>query len=405
MTWTPTREAGLARLHAFLPNAGSTYGRLRNHDFGPADRHNVSLLSPWLRHRLVLESEVLDAVLQRFAPGTAEKFIQELYWRAYWKGWLEQHPAVWHDYRAELQRDLERCGSDDDLALRCRAAVAGDTGIEPFDLWLRELQDSGYLHNHARMWFASIWIFTLQLPWTLGADLFLRHLLDGDPASNTLSWRWVAGLHTRGKHYVARPDNVVRYAARRLSAAGAPGLERLDTGAGPLQEPAPPVSISPDWPASQPSLSGRIGLLLGEDDLHLEVPASPMAVAALPPAPRSPLPCGAAPLAFTRGALADAALRAGERFDLERPGQMLDAVEEVADWARDAELDTVLMAYAPVGPGSEHRDAAAGGLARAGVRLVSFMRPFDRDAWPHAGRGYFRLKKRIPELIAGAARR
>jgi deoxyribodipyrimidine photo-lyase len=66
---------------------------------------------------------------------------------------------------------------------------------------VQELVETGYLHNHARMWFASIWIFTLRLPWELGADFFLRHLLDGDAASNTLSWRWVAGLHTKGKHY------------------------------------------------------------------------------------------------------------------------------------------------------------------------------------------------------------
>lgn len=57
------------------------------------------------------------------------------------------------------------------------------------------------------LWFASVWIFTLRPPWELGADLFMRQLLDGDPASNTLSWRWVAGMHTRGKHYLARRDN------------------------------------------------------------------------------------------------------------------------------------------------------------------------------------------------------
>ena len=78
-------------------------------------------------------------------------------------------------------------------------AVTGSTGIDGFDDWARELTHTGWLHNHARMWFAFIWIFTLELPWALGADFFLRHLVDGDPASNTLSWRWVAGLYTRAK--------------------------------------------------------------------------------------------------------------------------------------------------------------------------------------------------------------
>ena len=98
-----------------------------------------------------------------------------------------------------------------------RAAIDGETGIECFDAWSAELCETGYLHNHARMWFASIWIFTLKLPWRLGADFFYRHLLDGDAASNTLSWRWVAGLHTRGKPYAARADNIATYSGGRFT--------------------------------------------------------------------------------------------------------------------------------------------------------------------------------------------
>lgn len=400
MSWTPTRAAGLARLEAFVPHAGSTYQRLRNHDFGPDDRHNVSLLSPWLRHRLVLETEVLDAVLACFAPSTAQKFIEEVYWRTYWKGWLERHPDAWFDYRSALDADLIRMSHDDDLALRYQAAVTGETGIEPFDVWLHELADGGYLHNHARMWFASIWIFTLELPWSLGADLFLRHLLDGDPASNTLSWRSVAGLHTPGKHYLARPDNVARYAARRLSGAGAPGLERLNTAAEPREETATPRRVVPDWPASEPALSGRVGLLLGDDDLHLDVPGSPVAVATLPPAARSPLNTAALPLAFSRGALDDAAARARTAFELGEPASPLERAAAVAPWARDAGLDQVLMAYAPVGPGADAQVAASRALAGQGIELVTFLRSHDAAAWPHADRGYFRLKKRIPALLA-----
>ncbi len=85
------------------------------------------------------------------------------------------------------------------MRARWEQATTGRTGLACFDAWARELLDVGYLHNPARMWFASLWIFTLELPWALGADFFLRHLLDGDPASNTLSWRWVGGLQTPGK--------------------------------------------------------------------------------------------------------------------------------------------------------------------------------------------------------------
>ena len=93
--------------------------------------------------------------------------------------------------------------------------INGKTEIECFNDWVNELKDKGYLHNHARMWFASIWIFTLKLPWQLGADFFLKHLLDGDVASNTLSWRWVAGLHTKGKHYVAASWNINKFSAKK----------------------------------------------------------------------------------------------------------------------------------------------------------------------------------------------
>ena len=116
-----------------------------------------------------------------------------------------------------LEGDLTVLEKDKRLRAGYLAAIDGETGIECFDAWSAELRETGYLHNHARMWFASIWIFTLKLPWRLGADFFYRHLLDGDAASNTLSWRWVAGLHTRGKPYAARADNIATYSEGRFT--------------------------------------------------------------------------------------------------------------------------------------------------------------------------------------------
>jgi deoxyribodipyrimidine photo-lyase len=120
--------------------------------------------------------------------------------------WLELRPSVWQRFVDERDRQRESFPN----ARAIVAAETGMTGIEGFDDWARELVDTGYMHNHARMWFASIWIFTLRLPWALGADFFLRHLLDADAASNTLSWRWVAGLQTIGKTYLATSENIVR---------------------------------------------------------------------------------------------------------------------------------------------------------------------------------------------------
>ena len=90
-------------------------------------------------------------------------------------------------------------------------AIEGRTELTFFNDWVDEIKKNGYLHNHVRMWFASIWIFTLNLPWQLGANFFMEHLLDGDPASNTLSWRWVAGIQTKGKNYLARKSNITKY--------------------------------------------------------------------------------------------------------------------------------------------------------------------------------------------------
>ncbi|MFM8676122.1 MAG: FAD-binding domain-containing protein, partial [Burkholderiaceae bacterium] len=202
-TQKATREEGQTLLNAFIPSMGSHYERSRNVDLGPGEHRSVSQLSPYVRRRLVLESEVIQAALNTHGPVVSEKFIQEVFWRSYFKGWLELRPTVWNQYRCGLAEDLSALETN--LALRARVAAAesGRTGLECFDAWVNELVTTGYLHNHARMWFASIWIFTLKLPWRIGADFFYRYLLDGDAASNTLSWRWVAGLHTRGKAYSA----------------------------------------------------------------------------------------------------------------------------------------------------------------------------------------------------------
>jgi hypothetical protein len=110
--------------------------------------------------------------------------------------------------------DLKQLEKQKDSA-EYQQAISGKTSIECFNDWASELIKYNYLHNHARMWFASIWIFTLKLPWQLGADFFLKHLLDGDAASNTLSWRWVAGLQTKGKNYLATKFNINTFSAKK----------------------------------------------------------------------------------------------------------------------------------------------------------------------------------------------
>lgn len=392
----PTRAAGLEALHDFVPRAGADYRRDRNHDLGPS-RSNVSGLSPYVRHRLVTEEEVVDAVLERHSLHAAEKFVQEVFWRTYWKGWLEQRPEVWRRSRHEV-RDLLA----GDPPVGYEDAVAGRTGIDAMDAWARELVETGYLHNHVRMWFASIWVFTLGLPWQLGADFFLRHLLDGDAASNTLSWRWVAGLQTRGKTYLATTENIARYTEGRFAPRG------LATTARPLdEEPFPPATpIAPEDVVGE--VGSRVGLLLHEEDLE---PAS-LLTALGPAAPtlrsaavfadagaRSPAPVSPLVEAFTTGAVADAAARTADAAGL--PAVTLGAADAsaVVDWARSAALDTVLVPYAPVGPVRERLDVLRSALAAEGVGLVTVRRPWDSRAWPFASRGFFPFKERIPRLV------
>ncbi|MFL2895791.1 MAG: FAD-binding domain-containing protein [Candidatus Pelagibacter sp.] len=138
--------------------------------------------------------------------------MQEVLWRTYWKGWLELRPNVWSDYLIDLRNIKEKYKDDKNY----QNAMEGNTNIDCFNEWVNELKNNNYLHNHTRMWFASIWIFTLNLPWQLGAEFFMQHLFDGDAASNTLGWRWVAGVQTQGKHYLASEWNIKKFTNNRF---------------------------------------------------------------------------------------------------------------------------------------------------------------------------------------------
>lgn len=222
----PNRAAALRRYEEFLPLL-PRYARERSIIF--PDRLSVSRMSAYVRYRLIRESELVHKALDHYAYDDVSKFLDEVCWRTYWKGYLEYHSAIWTVYRNRL-RELEETMPEIQRE-RLQQARDGVTGIECFDVWVRELTETGWLHNHVRMWFASIWIFTLRLPWELGASFFLQHLLDGDPASNTLSWRWVAGLHTPGKHYLARAENISRCTLGAFNPQG-----ELNERAAPLLE-------------------------------------------------------------------------------------------------------------------------------------------------------------------------
>ena len=212
MLFEASRAKAIEKLNHFVENNLSEYSKLRNFDFGSENRSNVSCLSPYITHGIISEKEIINKSLNKFSFAKNEKFIQEVLWRTYWKGWLELRPNVWDDYLIELKKIKEELKDNKEYL----NAIEGKTNIECFNVWVNELKENNYLHNHTRMWFSSIWIFTLDLPWQLGAEFFMQHLYDGDAASNTLGWRWVAGIQTQGKHYLASEWNIKKFTNNRF---------------------------------------------------------------------------------------------------------------------------------------------------------------------------------------------
>jgi deoxyribodipyrimidine photo-lyase len=389
-----TRAAALAQLADFVPRA-ALYARDRNH---VAPGHPaVSRLSPAIRHRLITEDEAAAAVLAVHSPGRVEKFVQEVYWRRYWKSWLSLRPEVWRDYLAALH-------SLPDLPA-VRRVEAGESGNAVIDHFARELVATGYLHNHARMWFAAWWVHEARLPWQAGADFFFRHLLDGDPASNTLSWRWVAGLQTPGKTYLARRSNLEKYLAPELLAALAEGLPDFEQPQSNLpQIPARVPITRPDLSAAEPDPAATIGLWIHEEDLAPET--SPLAehhFAALfvgdDPAVRDRFDFPAAKRAWLDAALTDAANRAGRHWQapLTRT-EGNDLVSSLLAWAQAAGLAQVVTLRPEVGPLDDALPGITAALAGAGIRLAFVDRPQDLALRPLATAGFFQFRERMLKI-------
>ena len=401
--WTPTRAEGEKIMAAFTPRMGRRYANGRNTDHGPGAHkpggHGaVSVLSPFVRRRLVTEQELVATALAAHGPEDAEKFIQEVIWRGYFKGWLERRPQVWDSYRAGLEADLTALDRDRRLRRDVDRAMNGQAGLECFDAWATELVDTGYLHNHARMWFASIWIFTLGLPWRLGADFFYRHLLDGDAASNTLGWRWVAGLHTRGKPYPADAQNIATFTAGRFTprrtdlAEVTQGLEAT--------EPDGLPSVLPLRAIMPPQPDRPTALLITDEDCRVEdfdlAALDIRSVATLAASHlRSPLPVSDLVARFEADALADAAMRVGASPVVLQAADPADLAKRAASVG----ATQIATPYITRGPLRDWLDQAAPSLAKQGITFCEWRRDWDSAIWPHATAGFFKVKQNIPRIL------
>lgn len=396
-----SKAEAIRRLYEFIEGGLPDYAARRNFDFGPDKRQNVSNLSPYLRCRLITEQEVLQNALGRFPFSKIEKFVQEVFWRTYWKGWLEMRPGVWSNWLTQIEKDRQAVLGSSGWRFAWQQAIDGKTGIDCFDHWVQELKETNTLHNHSRMWFASIWIFTLRLPWSLGALFFWEHLLDGDPASNTLSWRWVAGLQTRGKHYVARASNISRFTDGRFFPQG-----QLNEEPDPLQWDNPPQPNTLEFGSDHPLIQNKWILYLHEEDLSPdslpEIKKCPPAViVAKKPSLEERLPVSSSVEAFRNDALQSTLERLSSAFSEAGPVPTvwLEEFPTKSFWQdlqKQSGAKRIVSLYCPVGETKIEVDRVR---QNCPLQWSHFQRSYDSSAWPYATKGFFRFKHAIPKLI------
>jgi deoxyribodipyrimidine photo-lyase len=191
------RKAGEAQLAEVQP--GAKYSKTRNYLDG-----GVTHLSPYIRYGVLSLAEVRDFALSKVLnPQEVEKFINELAWRDYWQRvYKELGDDIWED-REDYKTGFDSHQYRDDLPDNVRD---GTTGMVCIDSFSQDLRQTGYLHNHARMWMAAYIVHWRRVKWQAGARWFLEHLLDGDPASNNLSWQWVASTFSSKPYYFNREN-------------------------------------------------------------------------------------------------------------------------------------------------------------------------------------------------------
>ena len=375
MIFEASRAKAVDKLNHFVENNLLEYSKLRNFDFGPHNRSNISCLSPYITHGIINELEVIDKSLKKFSFVKNEKFIQEVLWRTYWKGWLELRPNVWSDYLIELNK-LRNEFKDNQNYID---AIEGKTNLECFNQWVNELKENNYLHNHARMWFASIWTFTLELPWQLGAELFMQHLYDGDPASNTLGWRWVAGIQTQGKHYLASEWNIQKFTNNRFQNI------KLNENAPPKISEKTYTIIKQDF--NNPQNIEEKNLLIFENNLSFEITDfkenkfKKIYIISNENENRS-IKLSEKLLKFKSLLIEDQKQRL--------KGKSIDC--EVVDISEIKNIENYYSLYPTIGENLDY-------LNSNNLKIDFLYRNLDQLAWQYCNKGFFNFKNYIPKII------
>jgi hypothetical protein len=376
MIFEASRAKAINKLDFFVENNLAEYSRLRNFDFGQEDRSNVSCLSPYITHGIINEKEIIKKSLNKFSFTKNEKFIQEVLWRTYWKGWLELRPNVWNDYLIELRNIREEFENNKDYL----QAIEGKTNIECFNEWVNELKENNYLHNHARMWFASIWIFTLELPWQLGAEFFMQHLFDGDAASNTLGWRWVAGIQTQGKHYLASEWNIKKFTNNRFQNIV-------------LNENAPPKTSGKSYSTMQQNFDNpqdldEKNLIIFENNLSFEITDFKENIFKK--------------IYIISNKNENKSIKLSEKVLKFKSLLMKDQEQRLIDKSIDcgiidiSEIENIENCYVLYPTVGENLDY----LNSKNIKLDFLYRNLDQISWQYCNKGFFNFKNYIPKIIS-----
>ncbi len=376
MLFEASRAKAIEKLNHFIENNLTDYSKLRNFDFGPEGRSNVSCLSPYITHGIISEKEIIKKSLDKFSFPKNEKFIQEVLWRTYWKGWLELRPNVWNDYLIELKKIREDFKDNKEYL----NAIEGKTNIECFNYWVNELKESNYLHNHTRMWFASMWIFTLELPWQLGAEFFMQHLYDGDAASNTLGWRWVAGIQTQGKHYLASEWNIKKFTNNRFQNI------KLNENAPPKISEKSYSIIKQDF--SNPQDIEKKNLVIFDNNLSFEITDfkennfEKIYIISFKNEDRS-IKLSEKSLKFKSLLINDQEQRLKD-----------NSIEcEIINISEIKNIENCLGLYPTVGENLDY-------LNSNNIKLDFLYRDLDRFSWQYCNKGFFNFKNYIPKIIS-----
>ncbi len=369
-----TKSEVITNLINFSQNELQNYASNRNFDYG-SPHHNVSKISPYLRRRFISEEEILGIVFKYHKISEIEKFVEEIFWRTYWRGWLESHPWIYDQY--EMYDNDKR--------------IPKKTGIKCFEHWKEELLDTGYLHNHSRMWFASIWIFTLGYSWQSGANFFKNNLLDYCPASNTLGWRWVAGLQTIGKPYIARADNIKFFTNKRFN----PQNELKENYILNIRNDSngkPKDFIK--YEEKKLRQCENLGIVLNNNDLSLHHRLK-----------ENEIVYHCCLLFKQHKNFLINNFQKNIYEDIKNNDENIMFVNDFQDiykWLKDRKIKNLILPYETVGNKIFYKKDFLKNLKNLDVNYTFYIREWDGNAFQHATKGFFNFKKNINKLVSQA---